>query len=134
MENKKGKAGKGRPETMATTPRAVSSRLAQLEKDLTAKKEALMERLAEQRSEVFVEREPEDECGEATRSLAREMALSTVDREQQTLLAIENALRRIQSGEYGVCENCGQPIAEKRLSALPWTRVCIRCAELASAA
>jgi DnaK suppressor protein len=45
------------------------------------------------------------------------------------LQAIEEALRRIERGVYGVCRDCGEPIAEARLRAIPWTRVCITCKE-----
>ena len=45
------------------------------------------------------------------------------------LQAIEGALRRIEEGSYGVCRDCGEPIAEARLTAIPWTRSCISCKE-----
>ena len=45
------------------------------------------------------------------------------------LQAIEEALRRIEKGTYGVCRDCGEPIAEARLAAIPWRRVCIACKE-----
>ena len=45
------------------------------------------------------------------------------------LQAIEDALRRIEEGSYGMCRDCGEPIAEARLNAIPWTRVCISCKE-----
>ena len=45
------------------------------------------------------------------------------------LQAIEEALERIQKGTYGVCRDCGESIAEPRLNAIPWTRVCIVCKE-----
>ena len=45
------------------------------------------------------------------------------------LQAIEDALRRIEQGTYGTCRDCGEPIAEARLNAIPWTRVCISCKE-----
>ncbi len=45
------------------------------------------------------------------------------------LQAIEEALDRIQKGLYGVCRDCGEPIAAVRLNAIPWTRVCITCKE-----
>ena len=45
------------------------------------------------------------------------------------LQAIEEALRRIDDGTFGVCRDCGEPIAEARLNAIPWTRVCITCKE-----
>jgi DnaK suppressor protein len=45
------------------------------------------------------------------------------------LHAIEEALERIDKGTYGMCRDCGEPIAAARLNAIPWTRVCIRCKE-----
>ena len=45
------------------------------------------------------------------------------------LQAIEEALKRIDAGTYGGCRDCGEPIAEARLRAIPWTRVCIKCKE-----
>ena len=45
------------------------------------------------------------------------------------LQAIEEALGRIEKGIYGVCRDCGERIAEARLQAIPWTRVCITCKE-----
>ena len=41
---------------------------------------------------------------------------------------IENALERLEKGEYGFCGNCGEKIADKRLKALPHANVCINCA------
>ena len=45
------------------------------------------------------------------------------------LQAIEEALLRVDKGAYGVCRDCGEMIAEARLKAIPWTRVCITCKE-----
>jgi DnaK suppressor protein len=45
------------------------------------------------------------------------------------LQAIDEALLRIDKGTYGICRDCGEPIAEARLNAIPWTRVCITCKE-----
>jgi DnaK suppressor protein len=49
------------------------------------------------------------------------------------LQAIEEALWRMEKGTYGVCRDCGEPIAAARLNAIPWTRVCIACKEKQSA-
>ncbi len=45
------------------------------------------------------------------------------------LQAIEEALYRMEKGTFGVCRDCGEPIAPARLNAIPWTRVCITCKE-----
>jgi DnaK suppressor protein len=63
-----------------------------------------------------------------------DMATATYDREldegleegaQHTLDEVTAALGRIEEGIYGVCEVCGEQIGAKRLSALPWARLCI---------
>ena len=50
-------------------------------------------------------------------------------REKTFLDKIDNALRKIESGEFGVCESCEEPISVKRLEARPETTLCIRCKE-----
>jgi DnaK suppressor protein len=57
----------------------------------------------------------------------RELTLTLGDRDRGKLAEIEDALERISEGSYGECEECGDPIAENRLRALPFTRVCIDC-------
>ncbi len=47
---------------------------------------------------------------------------------RETLDAVERALAKVDAGEYGVCESCGQEIAPARLEAMPAARLCIGCA------
>lgn len=46
----------------------------------------------------------------------------------QRLRDIGAALERLDAGTYGVCQNCGKPIASARLEARPYARMCISCA------
>jgi DnaK suppressor protein len=64
----------------------------------------------------------------ATAMHDRELDYTLTDNENELLAAIDAALRRIDDGTYGICTNCGKPIAEDRLEALPWTSLCIDCA------
>ena len=57
----------------------------------------------------------------------REISLILTDRDRDKLQAIDDALARIDGGTYGVCESCESDIAEGRLEALPFTRLCISC-------
>ncbi len=50
-------------------------------------------------------------------------------RERVFLQKIEKALKKIEEGEFGVCEECEEPISLKRLEARPETELCIRCKE-----
>jgi DnaK suppressor protein len=51
--------------------------------------------------------------------------------EIELLRAVEEALRRIQDGAFGTCQECREPISEKRLDAVPWAKFCRRCEEAA---
>jgi DnaK suppressor protein len=57
------------------------------------------------------------------------IALKLKQTDAKILQAIEEALWRIEKGTYGMCRDCGEPIAPARLNAIPWTRVCITCKE-----
>lgn len=47
----------------------------------------------------------------------------------EQLLLVEQALARIESGDYGDCAGCGEAIPPKRLRAMPWAKYCVACAE-----
>ena len=66
----------------------------------------------------------------ATDNFDREFTLGLASNEQQGLNSIDDALRRIKEGTYGVCEECSKPISQKRLLAVPHARLCIKCQEL----
>jgi len=57
----------------------------------------------------------------------REISFLLTDRDREKLQAIQDALDRIEEGTYGVCESCETEIAEGRLMALPFTRLCVSC-------
>ena len=57
----------------------------------------------------------------------RELNLLLKDREKIRLEAIEEALQRIETGEYGFCEECGEQILHKRLLVMPLAQFCISC-------
>ncbi|MDX1583697.1 MAG: TraR/DksA family transcriptional regulator [Thermoanaerobaculia bacterium] len=71
-----------------------------------------------------------DLADKAANSYSRELNFSLSNGERETLMKIDEALGRIDEGEYGHCMNCGQKIGDKRLKAIPWTPFCIDCAEL----
>lgn len=57
----------------------------------------------------------------------RDFALSLLSQEQDALYEIEEALKRIDLGTYGICEMSGKPIAHPRLEALPFARYTVEC-------
>ena len=57
----------------------------------------------------------------------RDFALSLLSQEQDSLYEIDEALKRIDTGSYGICEISGKPILHARLEALPFTRYTVDC-------
>jgi DnaK suppressor protein len=70
-----------------------------------------------------------DEVDLASSELNQGMTLRLRDREMLLLKKIEEALSKIDTGTYGVCEVCEEPIEPKRLEARPVAELCIRCKE-----
>ena len=57
----------------------------------------------------------------------RSFLLRIRDRERRLIGKIKEALQRVEEGSFGVCDNCGEEIGEKRLEARPVTTQCIDC-------
>jgi DnaK suppressor protein len=88
--------------------------------------------LSEIDSELRAEREANKDEGMDTYDLAseerdREINFILSDRERVKIKQIDDALDRLDQGTYGVCESCGLEIAEERLQAMPFTRLCRDC-------
>ncbi len=101
-----------------------------IKEELLKKRQEILESLSNHNNEELNEKSGvEDAADIVTSELSRETVykLSQVDRE--TLFLIDIALKKIDSGTYGVCEECGAPIGEKRLEAIPWVRLCIECSQ-----
>jgi len=89
-----------------------------------------MENEALRRSQMSPMSQPHDLADLSTDNYELENTLGLVDSERSILAEIEQALVRIQSGTYGVCEGDGHSIPRARLKAIPWTRYCVHCASL----
>lgn len=68
-----------------------------------------------------------DPTDRATVESDRNFLLRIRDRERKLIVKIREALDRIENGEYGICEECGEDISEQRLMARPMTTLCIDC-------
>jgi DnaK suppressor protein len=100
---------------------------------LREKKNSLLAELAKTKNaeEETTEESTQDIADKAVSSYTREFLYSLTDSERDTVLQIDQALTRIEEGTYGFCVNCGTPMNEKRLTAIPWSRHCVSCQELA---
>lgn len=68
-----------------------------------------------------------DEVDGAQRSVERDITLATRSRLRERAQQLAGALERLRDGSYGLCEECGMPIAPARLAALPEVTTCVAC-------
>ena len=65
-----------------------------------------------------------------TDNFEQEFSLELMDGERRLLTEIEDALNRIETGTYGICEGTGKPISKARLEAQPWARYSVEYAKM----
>ena len=68
----------------------------------------------------------QDPADMAANAYTKELLISMSANDRMLLGLIDEALARVESGEYGECVNCAEPIQEKRLDAVPWARYCLQ--------
>jgi DnaK suppressor protein len=121
------------PSSVAKPARMTKKDMEKYRRLLEEKKASLSAELVKTRSaeEETTEESTQDIADRAVSSYTREFLYSLTDSERVTLLQIDSALARIEEGTYGQCVNCGAPMIEKRLVAVPWTPYCLACQELA---
>ena len=68
-----------------------------------------------------------DPADRATAESDRAFTLRIRDRERKLITKIKEALQRMDDGEYGICEECGEDISLPRLKARPVTTLCVSC-------
>ncbi len=71
----------------------------------------------------------QDVADRASSSYQKEFLFARSNNDRQFLQMVERALSSISEGVYGECEQCGEPINERRLEAVPWARNCVACQE-----
>jgi DnaK suppressor protein len=81
------------------------------------------------REGITVERSA-DQLDEIQAASQRALAVCNLDREFKQLRNARAALRRIEEGSFGICQECDQDIHSNRLAAVPWASYCIRCQEI----
>jgi DnaK suppressor protein len=109
---------------------------------IRARLEELRAELSDQAEALPIAEEGEENDGsvgqhyadDGTDTFLRERNLALRENAADLLAQVEAALRRLDNGSYGTCENCGRPINPERLEAIPYTAYCIDCASQLQAA
>jgi DnaK suppressor protein len=92
---------------------------------LTAKRDELRARLAD-REVIEVTREA-DAVDDGLQYSTRDVATILLNEDRRMLKRVEAAIRRLDTPAWGICAECGEAIAPKRLAAVPWAECCIDC-------
>jgi DnaK suppressor protein len=59
----------------------------------------------------------------------RDLLVQRMNMSTRVLSDVRSALTALDNGLYGLCEDCDEPISDRRLDAIPWARVCVKCQE-----
>ncbi len=105
----------------------------EFKKQLLEKKQEITKKLSETYNESK-ELEPgiaQDLVDKAETSYTKEFLLNLSDVDRKVLIQIDDALKRIEKCDFGICQMCGKQIGKKRLDAISWTPYCIICQEKA---
>ncbi|MFQ5945320.1 MAG: TraR/DksA family transcriptional regulator [Anaerolineae bacterium] len=96
------------------------------ETELLQEREATMAEMS--RLRVALQSEVDDDVEEGDPNMyEREKILALLQNLERKLESVDRALRKVEKGSYGVCENCGNPIDPARLKAIPHAVLCIDC-------
>lgn len=96
---------------------------------LLAQREALRVRIDGEFGELRDDERPSDEADMASREEQRQWQLRLLEREKRLLDKIDHALERLARGEYGWCEETGEPIGLRRLLLRPTATLCVEAKE-----
>jgi DnaK suppressor protein len=101
------------------------------EKILMAKADEVRRSMSAQRISQTVARQdiPSDEGDLSQQSHEEWIFLNRNSLEIKLLREVQQALRRIREGSFGICQRCDEPISAKRLDAIPWAKHCVTCQE-----
>jgi DnaK suppressor protein len=115
----KSACGSGRPSS--GRERALERLLWQQEAELLARKRSFRDDLPANVSE------PRDDMEHSVDNLARAVGATVLELSSSTVRGIAGALRRMRSGRYGTCTDCGRRIPAARLKVLPFAERCLEC-------
>lgn len=100
-----------------------------MKKSLISRKNEMLGILSEQSQESISDGQVQDSGDEALYLTMEKLQNSLQQNEMDEVRLIDDALDRINRGEYGVCTECSNPIPEKRLETFPYAARCVACQE-----
>ena len=97
---------------------------------LETKRRELFSEIRSQTAQLSIDQSEHDPTDQVQSMSRRDQAAGFVGRLSRVLAQVEKSLEAISDGSYGLCLDCGEPIADRRLKAMPWATHCLRCQEM----
>lgn len=107
----------------------MSLNLKEIKENLVAEREGISRKLNGNDLSIDDSETP-DPVDLAVSNYSKNVQLSLSENESRQLDLVNEAIKRIDGDEYGICQNCEEEINPKRLAAVPWARYCLDCQEL----
>ena len=117
---------------MTARKKLTKTKIKQFRADLLEERQQLLDQVEGLDAEADVKRWrdagfDDDPADSGSASFERETAQSLSRHARRLMTEIEDAVRRIDAGTFGACENCGEAIDPDRLDAIPYARLCLEC-------
>jgi DnaK suppressor protein len=98
--------------------------------DLRAEYDQTISEIAEAQRDRLTDSAGDDQADTGTKTFEREQELSLANNLRERIDQVERALDRLEDGQYGWCERCGNAIPVERLAAFPSATLCVSCKQL----
>jgi DnaK suppressor protein len=108
----------------------IRAALAERRDELRAEYEQTMSEIVEMQRDRLTDSAGDDQADTGTKTFEREQEISLANSIRERITQVERALDRLDDGQYGWCERCGNPIPVERLAAFPSATLCVTCKQL----
>ncbi len=109
------------------TPEKLRRNLLALRERLTSQQQSIQRDALNSESGRFAARAPINMAEQASDEQELDMMASRLTASSETLAEIDDALGRLDAGQFNVCEECNKEIGFRRLAIRPWSRLCVEC-------
>lgn len=99
----------------------------ELRDNLHALRARLSGQMTALRQDSLTREQADNTIEDGTDAFERQVSLNLVSSEHDEIVAIDDAIQRLELGTYGACEECFKAIEKARLKALPFVRLCVKC-------
>jgi DnaK suppressor protein len=119
-----------RPTRSAAETEKIRAALSERRDELKAEYDQTMSEIAEAQRDRLTDSAGDDQADTGTKTFEREQEISLANNLRDRIGQVERALDRLDDGQYGWCERCGNAIPVERLAAFPSATLCVTCKQL----